>query len=178
MLNENHQKITEASELLKSKNLTKRLLALETVSEIPIRETVALLIHSLQDTSWHVRECAAKSISKMGTMAVLPLLRLLKEGIWYTRVAAAEALGKIGDERAIPFLLEMLGDKNKSVCKAVREALLAIGSKDKEPLEKQEEWLGKLRQDWQSLPVSEKEQPAKISLCRIKKLRHLLRGIF
>lgn len=120
-----HQ-LTEAVELLKSRDAKKRMTAVDMAAELNTAGSVALLIKAIQDQSWSLREYAIKKTALAGHLAVQPLIRLLRDGVWYTRAAAAQALGLIGDVRALPSLVFLSQDTNRSVMESASKAFLTI----------------------------------------------------
>jgi HEAT repeat protein len=119
-------KTTEAVELLKSRDLKKRVQALELVSQLEGRESLALLLKALHDQSWTLRDNAIPRLKARGSGAVLPILHHLQSGVWFTRTALAQVLEAAGDERALLPLFRLLSDSNKSVTEAAQKALQAV----------------------------------------------------
>jgi HEAT repeat protein len=72
-----------------------------------------------------------KEVSKIGKLAVLPLIQTLKDGELDLRYGAAEALGEIGDERALKQLNKTLKDDDNDVRKKVAEVLVNMGQNSK-----------------------------------------------
>jgi HEAT repeat protein len=72
-----------------------------------------------------------KEVSKIGKLAVLPLIQALKDGELDLRYGAAEALGEIGDERALKQLNKTLKDDDNDVRKKVAEVLVNMGQNSK-----------------------------------------------
>ncbi len=69
-----------------------------------------------------------KEVSKIGKLAVIPLIQALKDGELDLRYGAAEALGEIGDERALEHLNQTLKDEEEEgVRKKVAEVLVNMG---------------------------------------------------
>jgi len=68
-----------------------------------------------------------KEVSKIGKLAVVPLIQALKDGELDLRYGAAEALGEIGDEKALEPLNQTLEDENEDVRKKVAEVLVNMG---------------------------------------------------
>jgi HEAT repeat protein len=119
-------KTTEAVELLKSRDLRKRIQALELASQLEGREALALLLKALHDQSWTLRDHAIPKLKKRGGSAVLPILHHLQSGVWFTRAALAQVLEETGDERAVAPLLQLLSDSNKSVTESAQKAMASI----------------------------------------------------
>lgn len=77
-------------------------------------ESVKILITSLQDKSYSVREAAAVSLGKLKTKVAIPsLIESLKDPTWTVRLAASTALKSIGTE-AIPPLIKVLNSNRKN----------------------------------------------------------------
>lgn len=122
-------RLTEAVELLKSRDAKKRMAAVDMAAELNTAGSVALLIKALQDQSWSLREYAIKKTARAGHRAVQPLIRLLRDGVWYTRAAALQALELIGDIAALNAVMELCKDPNRSVAEAARKAVSALAGK-------------------------------------------------
>lgn len=91
------------------------------------------LMEALHDSYWwYEREAAAgdllNAITKMGAVAVEPLIEALRDKEGTVRKFAASLLGRIGDERAIEPLGMALYDLHHEVGKASAEALAAFGA--------------------------------------------------
>lgn len=123
-----HQ-LTEAVELLKSRDAKKRMTAVDMAAELNTAGSVALLIKAIQDQSWSLREYAIKKTALAGHQAVQPLIRLLRDGVWYTRAAALQALELIGDIAALNAVLDLCKDPNRSVSQAARKAVSVLAGK-------------------------------------------------
>jgi HEAT repeat protein len=119
-------RLTEAVELLKSRDIKKRMSAVDMAAEIGSAGSVALLIKAIQDQSWSLREYAIKRISMTGKKAVKPLIRLLRDGVWYTRAAAIQALELIGDPMTISQIIPLTKDVNRSVADSAVKAVLGL----------------------------------------------------
>ncbi len=90
------------------------------------------LMEALRDPFWwYEREAQAgdlfDAITKMGTMAVDPLIEALKDNEGAVRKYAASLLGRLGDVRAIEPLGMALYDLHHDVGKASAEALAQFG---------------------------------------------------
>ena len=73
-----------------------------------------------------------KEVSKIGKLALVPLIQALKDGELDLRYGAAETLGKIGDERALEPLNQTLKDEEEEdVRKKVAEVLVHMGLNSK-----------------------------------------------
>lgn len=93
---------------------------------------VPFLMEALRDPFWwYEREMQAgdlfDAISKMGAVAVEPLIEALKDSEGAVRKYAASLLGRIGDPRAIEPLGMALYDLHHDVGKASAEALVNFG---------------------------------------------------
>ena len=166
----NDPRITEAVELLKSRDLKKRMTALDLAQHLEGREALALLLKALHDQSWTLRDNAIPKIIAKGPVAIVPILRHLTTGVWFTRAALARVLQFTGDHRATVPLFLLLDDSNKSVVEEAQKALQSILSRT-EP-EKLTEQAGGLTiiQREKYLSYLKKEfhtQPKKLSLIQI-----------
>lgn len=158
----NDPRITEAVELLKSRELKKRMAALDLAQKLEGREALALLLKALHDQSWTLRDYAIPKIISKGPQAIAPILRHLISGVWFTRAALAQALQTTGDHRAAVPLFLLLDDSNKSVAGEAQKALKAIMARaDPEKLADQavnlaisrrEEFLRYLRKEYHNQP--------------------------
>jgi HEAT repeat protein len=72
-----------------------------------------------------------KEVSKIGKLAVIPLIQALKDGELDLRYEAAETLGEIGDERALEQLNNTLKDENEDVRNKVAEVLFNMDHNSK-----------------------------------------------
>lgn len=128
-------RLTEAVELLKSRDIKKRMAAVDMAVDIGSAGAVALLVKAIQDQSWSLREYAIKKMPALGRQAVKPLVRMLRDGVWYARAAALQILGSIGDASAIVHILPLIKDGNRSVAdSAVKAAIVLARSSDGEVL--------------------------------------------
>jgi HEAT repeat protein len=137
--------------VLKEKDLWRRIMAAEALTEIHDRRAIKPLLQTLQrDPSGIVRGEAAKALGKIGDpTTVETLIDALKVRIKnpkersspaYVASQAAWALGNIGDRRAIPALLPLLGSRepydfqSSPLGKRVAAALGELGPEAVEPL--------------------------------------------
>jgi HEAT repeat protein len=91
-------------------------------------QVAELLIKSLKDERWRVREHAAKTCGEIkDRRAVDPLIALCRDRDGAVKAAAAEALGKIADPKAVPTLVKLFRDSSKTVRETAGTALVAIG---------------------------------------------------
>jgi HEAT repeat protein len=87
-----------------------------------------LLIKSLKDERWRVREHAAKACGEIkDRQAVDPLMAACRDRDGAVKSAVAEALGKLGDPKAVPALIKLFRDSSKTVRETAGTALVAIG---------------------------------------------------
>ncbi len=127
--------------------------AADSLGKIGDERAVNPLINALKDKDSYIRLEAAKAldkigwkskggqenvyyliaktkwieVSKIGKLAVIPLIQTLKYGELDLRFNAAEALGEIGDERALEPLKQTLKDEDEDVRKKVLEVLVNMG---------------------------------------------------
>jgi|GEM_PF-866146 len=119
-------KLTEAVELLKSRDIKKRTAAVDIAAELGTAGATALLIKAIQDQSWSLREYAIRKMPSAGHKSVKPLVRLLRDGVWYTRAAALQVLERVGEIGSLPQILQLVGDTNRSVAEAAVKAATSI----------------------------------------------------
>ncbi len=117
----------EVDELLRSKDITKRLSAVDLLLKKGDREKLIELIRS---ESWHLREKAADALVTYGLEIADSVRPLLDEGYWYVRAVAAYIVGEIGDEKAFDRLKEMLHEKNETVKAKASVALAKLIKKN------------------------------------------------
>ncbi|WP_048190472.1 HEAT repeat domain-containing protein [Methanobacterium sp. SMA-27] len=127
--------------------------AADSLGKIGDERAVNPLINALKDKDSYIRLEAAKAldkigwksrggqenvyyliaktkwieVSKIGKLAVFPLIQTLKYGELDLRFNAAETLGEIGDERALEPLKQTLKDEDEDVRKKVSEVLVNMG---------------------------------------------------
>ncbi len=137
-----------------------RLCAIKMLGNLSNARAVEPLITALQDNDHVVRKAAAEALdnigwkptantvgatywianlewdncTKVGALAVEPLIVVLKDSDRNVRKAAADALGAIGDSRAVPPLCAALQDKDSYVYVAARKWLPNFGVLAVEPL--------------------------------------------
>jgi len=144
----NNPRITEAVELLKSRDLKKRMTALDLAQNLEGREALALLLKALHDQSWTLRDHAIPKIIAKGPQAIIPILRHLNSGVWFTRAALAQVLHSTGDHRAAVPLFLLFDDSNKSVVEEAQKAFKAVVLRaDPETLGEQAEGLSRSQRD-------------------------------
>jgi HEAT repeat protein len=93
------------------------------------------LIAALRDERWRVRECAARTLGRIGDRrAVDALIAALRDRDGAVRTVAAEALGRLGDPKAIKGLIALFKDSSKLVRVSATIALTQIGEATVDPL--------------------------------------------
>jgi len=75
-----------------------------------------------------------EEVTRLGPLAIFPLLRALQNPHWHVRAAAAQALGKLGDTRAIGPLRHALQDRDSAVQRTVGKALAKLTNHPKKNL--------------------------------------------
>jgi len=95
--------------------------------ELEEKEKIPILLRVIEDSSWRLRELAAKELSAFGMRVVPRLLKVARSSLWYTRSASCFALGEIGDIRAMDVLVDLIkNDSNPTVLKEATVALAKI----------------------------------------------------
>jgi HEAT repeat protein len=124
--------------LLKSKDVTQRAIAIEILGGIKYYWAVEYIRDLLKDPAPIVRVNAARTIGNLkDKLAVDLLLPLLFDDEPGVRIAAAEALGKINDLRACEGLWHLASeDKNNTVRSTAIYSLKMIGEAIIKPYEK------------------------------------------
>jgi HEAT repeat protein len=112
-------------EVLKDKDVWRRLMAVEALMAIRDRRSVGPLILALQsDSSDVVQGEAAEALGEMreptAVEALMAALKVRNKDVKsfftaYLAAQSARALGKIGDKRAIPALLPLLGSRERAL---------------------------------------------------------------
>ena len=116
--------------ILNSTDIERKLRVLEKLDGVNERESIKILIKTLEDKSWCMREKAAHKLAVYGKRVSSRLIRLLKKGYWYTRASACLALGEIGDiQSAEPIIALLLEDENPTVQKEATDALVKLALK-------------------------------------------------
>ena len=116
---------TYVAKLLTHRNIDKRLEGMRLLMELEEKERIPLLLKIIEDSSWRLRELAAKELTAFGARVVPRLLKVAESSLWYARSASCFTLGEIGDIRSIDILVELIKhDDNPTVLK---EATLALG---------------------------------------------------
>jgi len=125
-----HQDKDTIQKILSSADMEKRLKVLDKLDGVDEKDCIKILIKTLEDKSWCMREKAAHKLAEYGTRVSSRLIRLLKKGYWYTRASACLALGEIGDLQATePIIAILVGDENPTVQKEASNALLKVARK-------------------------------------------------
>lgn len=113
--------------ILASDDVERKLRVLDKLDGVNEKDSIKILIKTLEDTSWCMREKAAHRLATYGTRISLRLARLLTKGYWYTRASACLALGEIGDMRTVePIVTVLLNDENPTVTKEASNALVTL----------------------------------------------------
>lgn len=116
---------------LNSKDIRKRLKAVNGLVEDGRKQAEQELIKLLSDNSWHLRNYVAKVLAGFGKGIIGPILNKAKHGIWYVRSAVCMTLGYIGEIECLDPLLAFLEDDNRRVRIAAEEAIISIVNKDR-----------------------------------------------
>jgi len=117
--------IEELIGLLDDKDWTVRCNAIDALGKVGDVRAVDPLIRLLNDEKAGFR--ASYALSKIGEPAVERLIELLEDESFAARNGVIDALGEIGDIRAIEPLLELLGNKDRSLRSDASYALSKIG---------------------------------------------------
>ena len=118
-------------QLLKTGNIKRKLKILEKLDGVNERESIRILFKILEDTSWTLREKAAKRLVQYGNRVVPRLEKLLARGFWYTRASACLTLGEIGNLKALePITHLYFSDENPTVIKEASTALVKLAKRD------------------------------------------------
>ena len=110
--------------ILQSDDIERKLKVLEKLDGVNDKDCIKILIKTLEDKSWCMREKAAQKLATYGSRVSSRLKRLLKKGYWYTRASACLALGEIADLNALESIIPLLlRDENPTVQKEATDAL-------------------------------------------------------
>jgi HEAT repeat protein len=116
--------------ILNSTDIERKLRVLEKLDGVNERESIKILIKTLEDKSWCMREKAAHKLAAYGKRVSSRLVRQLKKGYWYTRASACLALGEIGDIQSTESIIAvLLEDENPTVQKEASNALVKLARK-------------------------------------------------
>ncbi len=91
-------------------------------------KSIDALILTLRDNNKLVRREASTALSRMGQIAVDPLIEILDDEDWRVRGAAAWALGNLKDDAAIEPLEALLEDESGYVRAGALNAINSIKS--------------------------------------------------
>lgn len=113
--------------ILRSSDVERKLRVLEKLNGVNEKDSIKILIKTLEDRSWCMREKAAHKLAAYGKRVSARLVRLLRKGYWYTRASACLALGEIGDIHATEAIISILvEDENPTVQQEASTALAKI----------------------------------------------------
>jgi HEAT repeat protein len=116
--------------ILKSSDVERKLRVLEKLNGVNEKDSIKILVKTLEDRSWCMREKAAHKLATYGKRVTSRLTRLLKKGYWYTRASACLALGEIGDIHSADAIISvLLEDENPTVQQEASAALVKIAHK-------------------------------------------------
>lgn len=117
--------------LLESSNIKRKIRILDRLNGVNQKDSIKILLKVLEDTSWTMREKAARKLAEYGNRVVPRLERLLTRSYWFTRAAACLSLGEIGNIKVLSSLIELvIHDENPTVRKEASAALVKIAKKD------------------------------------------------
>ena len=105
-----------------------RLKAAKILGAISNPKSIDALILTLRDNNKLVRREASTALSRMGQIAVDPLIEILDDEDWRVRGAAAWALGNLKDDAAIEPLEALLEDESGYVRAGALNAINSIKS--------------------------------------------------
>jgi HEAT repeat protein len=119
--------------ILKSNDVEKKLRLLDQIDGVDTKQSIKILMKMLEDTSWCMRERAARKLASYGSRVSTRLARLLTKGYWYTRASACLSLGEVGDLHTLePVIRVYLSDENPTVLKEASAALVKMARKKPE----------------------------------------------
>ena len=117
--------------LLESSNIKRKIRILDRLNGVNQKDSIKILLKVLEDTSWAMREKAARKLAEYGNRVVPRLERLLTRGYWFTRAAACLSLGEIGNIKVLNSLVGLvINDENPTVRKEASAALIKIAQKE------------------------------------------------
>jgi HEAT repeat protein len=117
--------------LLESSNIKRKIKILDRLNGVNEKDSIKILLKVLEDTSWTMREKAARKLAEYGNRVVPRLERLLTRSYWFTRAAACLSLGEIGNIKVANSLVELvMSDNNPTVRKEASTALVKIATKE------------------------------------------------
>ena len=103
-----------------------RLNAAKILGAMSYPKSINALILTLRDNNKLVRREASTALSRMGQLAVDPLIEILDDEDWRVRGAAAWALGNLKDDAAIEPLEALLEDESGYVRAGAVNAINSI----------------------------------------------------
>ena len=113
--------------LLQDQHASVRLAAVEAASVCGAKRVVPLMLKRLKDTSWEVRQAAAKSLGRWKDMSSVDgLCQVVQDPDRDVREAAIVALQELADARAIQYLVLALLDQESVVRTAALATLYRI----------------------------------------------------
>jgi hypothetical protein len=114
--------------LMKDKNVTLRVLAVQSLGDVEAAGVAAALIEALYDENYAVRAAAAYGLGhRRESTAVPDLLDLVARDGCFDALAAAWALGEIGRPEAVEPLMQALAGGHRTLRLAAAVALGRIG---------------------------------------------------
>lgn len=116
------EEIERARALLLSSDLAERARGVDALSGVLGSEATEALAEILQETSWLLRDRAARALAHREG-GVDATLRVLERGAWFARASGCDALGQAGDARAFEALVAQMLDRNVSVQKSAADAI-------------------------------------------------------
>ena len=116
---------------LNSKDIKKRLRAVDALVENGGKQAEKELLKLLSNNSWHLRDYVAKALAHFGKNIIEPIMNEAKRGVWFVRSATCLALGYIGEIECLDPLLTFLEDDSARVRAAAEEAIISIINKDR-----------------------------------------------
>ena len=121
-----HTKLALAIEDLLHQKKNIRLNAAKILGDMSYPKSINALILTLRDNNKLVRREASTALSRMGQLAVDPLIEILDDEDWRVRGAAAWALGNLKDDAAIEPLEALLEDESGYVRAGAVNAINSI----------------------------------------------------
>jgi len=133
--------VAAIAKVLSNPSLGRRYVAAWSLGEIGDPSGISPLLNALDDDDAEVRKYATRSLIKMNTAAVLPLIEYLGRSTARGEGGAIRALGDIGDQRALDPLLKRVDGPNRL------DIFLALG-KLKDPRAQETLISGLEDEDW------------------------------
>jgi HEAT repeat protein len=122
----NPKEVTRLWEDLRHRDPEEKLRWLEQLAQNPTEDSIEILLTTLEQESWFLREQSSRVLASLGERVIEPLIEYLGSGLWYTRASAASALGRMGLPLAAAPLTRLLRDANRTVRDAAWDALRAL----------------------------------------------------